>query len=183
MKYLIIILLSTSVLIACTDHQNEMVVPIEASQNSDESPTILFEDLMTLSGPIYFEDHNGLKYSILDGTIVCSSDYPNLDFQKVQIANYAEYDGTITDSAGKGIQLSQGKVALVDTYEVNPQQEHCYTVTYYDVDVCPYGGKRLCWIEITYCRKPWELNYRQISVDRGCNQCQNPWDLPTCLNN
>ena len=185
MKYLTLILLSTSVLIACTDNISELEAPLFATEQSDAGTEVLFEDLMTLQGPVYFENPDGVRFSLLDGTMVCENDYPNSTFQKVTIANYAEYDGSITDSQGNELHLADGNLSLIE-HDLSLPQKHCYTETHYDVDRCPDGSNRLCWIKITYCREPWEINYRQISVERGCQSCDfGPviLDSPMCLSN
>ena len=184
MKYLIIGLLATCILISCTENWNEQVVePSEASGGWAGSGTwiMTFEEFMNTPGNIYFEDNNGLKYPLKDGIFVCSDDYPNLDFESVEISNYVEYDGSITDAAGNEITIKNGEIGLVKDLD-NPLQRKCYTVTYYDTDVCEYdGGKKICWIKFTFCREPWELDFHQVSVERGCEYCGQIFDSPVCL--
>lgn len=186
MKYLIIMLISTSILIACSETLDDLKTPVVSTEVPEEALHIAFGDLMTLSGPSYFEDFEGVKFSVLEGSFVCEDDYPNMNFQKVIISNQAEYNGSVTDAQEKELHLSDGNYSLIENVDVSVQQRHCYTETHYDVDRCPYGGKRLCWIKITYCREPWELNYRQTSVERSCQSCNDGpviLDTPMCLNN
>ncbi|WP_421763999.1 hypothetical protein [Ekhidna sp.] len=69
---------------------------------------ITVEELTNAQGFTYFEDIRGNKFALHEGNFVCSNDFPEAMFSKVEVSNLHEYQGFVEDGNGAKIFITQG---------------------------------------------------------------------------
>lgn len=99
-----------SVLFACQENPEPLSeIANPASGGFGDFPTGLTVDQLTQTpGAIYFEDIRGNRFALMEGNFVCSNDIVNVEWSRVEVTNLHEYEGSVSDSNGTTIYLTEG---------------------------------------------------------------------------